>query len=74
MKKMSFKCSECEERKLVASTLDRHHGNVAHAAKELGMSWHGLHLKVTRLGLLPSIPSFRNKAKRLGLLPVKKAA
>jgi transcriptional regulator with GAF, ATPase, and Fis domain len=53
VKKEIFKCSECEDRKLIASTLERHRGNKAHAAKELGMSWHGLHLKATRLGLLP---------------------
>jgi transcriptional regulator with GAF, ATPase, and Fis domain len=42
---------EALERQMIAEALERHHGNVTHAARELGLTRQGLILKRRRYGL-----------------------
>ncbi|QUW03021.1 sigma 54-interacting transcriptional regulator [Chloracidobacterium validum] len=42
---------EALERKMISRALERHHGNVTHAARELGLTRQGLILKRRRYGL-----------------------
>lgn len=41
---------EALERQMIAEALERHHGNVTHAARELGLTRQGLILKRRRYG------------------------